>query len=87
MVVLTKRDYEMIAEIAKRSEKMGIGYGDRISRLMDIEFAYEKFNLRLADLAKADALNFTHDFCGIQARIDRPNKKWLDDGFIPRFAQ
>ena len=81
-----KEDYTLIAKIAERSEKMNIGFGNRISRLMDIEFAHEKFNLRLTDFLNTDDLNFAHDFNGIQSRIDRRATKWIDDCFVPRFA-
>jgi hypothetical protein len=79
-------NFEMIVEIAKRSEDMGIGTGERITRIMDIELAHEKFNLDLEKFLNADGLNFTHDFISIQANIDRPKKVWKDEFFLPRFA-
>jgi len=83
----TKEEFEIIAKIAERSEKMGIGFGDRLTRLIDIEFAHEHFNLKLEQFLNGSNLDFSHDFCGIQSRIDRPNKKWTDDLFLPRFAE
>jgi len=81
------KDLAVIVKIAERSETMKIGGGDRLSRLMDLDFAHEKFDLRLADFLKADDLNFAHDFIGIQKRISRASSIWNDDGFVPRFAR
>lgn len=75
-------------EIIDRATKIGIVVYDRLSALMDIESADNKFNLRLDDWLEADKFNFTHDFIGIRENINRsagfPAK---DFGmFIPRFA-
>ena len=83
---MTKQDYETISLIIDRSEEMGIGFGDRITRFMDIEFAHKEFNLRLEEFLNAKDFDFVHDFCGIQKSIDRRNLKWNDDCFVPRFT-
>lgn len=82
-----RQELELIAEIAKRSENIGVGFGDRLCRLMDIEFAHEKFNLDLQGFLNASDFDFAHDFNGIQARIIRATKTWNDDCFVPRFAR
>jgi hypothetical protein len=81
-----KEDLDKILLIVKRSEKMHFGYGDRLTRFMDIEFAHEKFNLDLDGFLNADEFNFCHDFLGIQEGINRPAHKWENDLFVPRFA-
>lgn len=82
----SKDEFELIVEIAKRSEEMDIGYGPRITRLMDIDFANEHIGLRLEDMLSSKDPDFAHDFLGIQNHIDRPNQRWIDDLWVPRFA-
>lgn len=84
---MKKDEMNLVVEIAKRSESMIVGAGDRLTRIMDIEFAHEKFNLDLERFLKAEPFDFTHDFCGIQSHIDREKKVWTDDLFLPRFAR
>ncbi len=83
---VSNEDFLTIAKIAERSEKMKVGFGERITRIMDLEIAHEKFNLKLEEFLGAEDMDFIHDFCGIQERIDRYNKKWEDEFFLPRFA-
>lgn len=64
---------------------MGILAFDKMSLLMDLEVATEKFNLRLEELSNADAFNFAHDICGIQNNINRVTKEF-ENFFIPRFS-
>ena len=80
-----KERFEMTVKIVERAENMGIGIGDRITRIMDIEFADKEFHLRLDEFLNADEENFCHDFCGIQAHMDRKACK-MSDLFVPRFA-
>lgn len=80
-----KERFMMYVKVAERSEQLGIGYGDRFTRIMDIEHADNQFNLRLDDFIKADDINFVHDFCGIQASIDRSTGV-IGKCFLPRFA-
>ena len=75
----------LYAKIAKRSETLGVGHGDRWSRFLDIENADHQFNLRLEDFLKADDHNFAHDFIGIQANLNRLTGK-IENCFVPRFA-
>jgi hypothetical protein len=81
-----KDTYVVIINIVKRSEQMGVGAGDSMTRLMDIEFAHERFSLKLDAFLAANDVDFAHDFCGIQNCIDRGNKQWTDELFRPRFA-
>lgn len=61
--------------------------GERLSLLMDIESADEKFNLRLEEWLAADDFNFIHDLYGIMDHIVRDKFQADDFGFfVPRFA-
>ena len=77
------------AYIMCRATAMGLMTPDEdVDRMMDIESADRKFNLRLNEWMEADDFNFMHDFVGIVRNIDRskgfPGK---DFGFfLPRFA-
>ena len=86
--VFMKERYKKYVAICERAENMGISKSDRTSSLMDIESADLKFNLRLDEWLKADDYNFTHDFLGIYANIDReggfPAKNF--GFFVPRFS-
>ena len=74
-----------ILAIANRAVKEGLNFHDRLSLIMDLELAHEKFNLRLDELLNADKFNFAHDIRGIQQHIDRRNKEFVDC-FVPRYA-
>ena len=79
--------YGMYVEIAKRAEESGLYTGERLSLLMDIESADEKFNLRLEEWLAADDFNFIHDLYGIMDHIVRVKFPADDFGFfVPRFA-
>lgn len=80
-----KERFEKTIKIIERAEAMGIGIGDRITRILDMENADKEFNLRLDEFLNADDTNFIHDFCGIQAHMDRKNMK-MGDCFVPRFS-
>lgn len=75
----------LIARICTRAENMGIQRGSRVTAMMDVELAADRFKLRLNDWLNADAFNFAHDFIEIQNHIDRVNKTF-DNRFLPRFA-
>ncbi len=78
--------YEMYVKICERAEKQGYD-GERMSLLMDIESADEKFNLRLEEMLEADDVNFAHDINGIIENIVRDTFPATDFGlFVPRFA-
>lgn len=84
---MDKERYQKYVEIAKRTENENLYSGERISLLMDIENADQKFHLRLDDWLKADEFNFTHDLYGIMNNINRTEFPAIDFGlFIPRFA-
>ena len=84
---MDKERYQKYVEIAKRAENEGLYNKERISLLMDIESADQKFHLRLDDWLKADAFNFAHDLYGITNNINRNEFPAIDFGlFIPRFA-
>lgn len=74
--------------VARAEAQMGRKYAglSRLSLLMDIELADQKFHLRLKDWLESDELNFTHDWNGIHNHIDR-QKKVFDKTFVPRFAE
>nr|DAF44911.1 MAG TPA: hypothetical protein [Siphoviridae sp. ctCIv11] len=84
---MDKERYQKYVEIAKRAENEGFYSGERISLLMDIESADQKFNLRLDDWLNADEFNFAHDLYGIMNNINRTEFPATDFGlFVPRFA-
>lgn len=77
------------ADIMVRATMMGLmEESEDVDRMMDIESADIKFNLRLDDWLKADDFNFAHDFLGIRDSIDRNNGFPAKDFglFVPRFA-
>lgn len=84
---MDKERYKKYVEIAKRAENEGLYDGERITLLMDIESADQKFHLRLDDWLMADKSNFTHDLYGIINNINRTKFPATDFGlFVPRFA-
>ena len=74
--------------IMLRATLMGLMEKEQATdRMMDIESADLKFNLRLKDWYNADDFNFAHDFIGIRHNIVRnefPSKEF--GFFVPRFA-
>lgn len=80
-----KQRFDLIMKIVDRAEEMGLIALDRLTLSIDLEFADNKFDLRLDDLLNADNFNFSHDIVGIQNNIDRWNEK-MDETFVPRFA-
>lgn len=78
------------AAIMGRATVMGLMKEDEdIDRMMDIESADIKFNLRLDDWLEADNFNFAHDFLGIRDSINREKGFPAKDFglFVPRFAR
>lgn len=76
-------------EIMLRATVLGLMQeSEAIDRMMDIESADRKFNLRLDDWLAADNFNFWHDFTGIVTYINRDNGFPATDFgfFVPRFA-
>lgn len=79
---------EKYADIMVRATTMGLmDESQATDRMMDIESADLKFNLRLDDWLNADDFNFAHDFYGIRDNIVRDKFPSNDFGyFVPRFA-
>ena len=76
------------ADVMVRATVMGLMKPDEdVDRMMDIESADLKFNLRLDDWLKADEFNFAHDLYGIINNIVRNDFPVTNFGyFIPRFS-
>lgn len=77
------------AAIMVRATVLGLMQeSEAVDRMMDIESADRKFNLRLDDWLAADNFNFAHDFIGIRDNINRGNGFPATDFgfFVPRFA-
>ena len=85
---MTKERTRKYIEIIDRATKIGIPVHDRLSALMDIESADNKFNMRMDEWLEADDFNFAHDFVGIRENIDRSTGFPAKDFglFVPRFA-
>lgn len=75
-------------DILVRATVLGLMNRDEATdRMMDIESADLKFNLRLDDWFASDDFNFAHDFAGIVNNIVRKRFPSEDFGhFVPRFA-
>ena len=83
-----KKRRSKYADIMVRATVMGLmNTSEDVDRMMDIESADLKFNMRLDDWIKADDFNFAHDFLGIRDNIVRNEFPSKDFGFfVPRFA-
>lgn len=82
---MKKERLERIIEIAKKAEGMGLLGFSRLTLIMDLKLADEKFDLDLHELINADDMNFSHDIVEIQNNVDRENKEF-ENYFLPRFA-
>lgn len=82
-----KRHYKY-ADIMGRATAMGLMKEEEgIDRMMDIESADKKFNMRLDEWLESDEFDFAHDFIGIRDNIVRDDFPAIDFGFFtPRFA-
>lgn len=77
------------ASILARATVLGIMSKEEFTdRMMDVESADEKFNLRLDDWMEAGKFDFAHDFFGIIENINREDGFPATDFglFVPRFA-
>lgn len=77
------------ADVMVRATVMGLMKPDEdVDRMMDIESADKKFNMRLDEWLNADDFNFTHDFYGIVNNINREKGFPATDFgfFVPRFS-
>lgn len=84
-----KKRHSKYADIMCRATVMGLMREEEdVDRMMDIESADRKFNLRLDDWLNADYFNFAHDFVGIRDNINRGDGFPATDFgyFIPRFV-
>lgn len=78
-------EFKTIVAIVERAEKCGIAHSNRITNILDMEFANKQFHIRLDDMLHANQLDFSHDFCGIQANMNRDTCR-VENFFVPRFA-
>jgi hypothetical protein len=84
-----KKRKRMYVDILCRATVMGLMTPiESTDRMMDIESADRKFNLRLDEWYAASDFNFAHDFYGIIDNINRESGFPATDFglFIPRFA-
>ena len=81
-----------ICEIAEEryGKEMCDRFGNRVSRLMDLQFADDEFNLRLDELIntinEGNEYEFTHDVFGIWRESDRSTYPATFGFFVPRFS-
>ena len=90
---MKKDNLTKCVKICERAEEMCFGkewvnacYGNRMSRMMDLESAVEQFNLRLDELLEADDENFSHDVFGIWRESNRETYPATFELFVPRFS-
>lgn len=87
---MNKDDFMKCSQICERAEKdYPIDcdrFGDRLSRMMDLQSAADLFNLRLDDLLKADEENFFHDVFGIWRESRRETYPCTFGLFVPRYT-
>lgn len=85
----TKQEMLLISLIADRALKMAVKYDcpyeDKLSAVLDIEYAHKQVPMRLRELLEADDFNFSHDVFGIRRHMNRDKCK-LEGSFLPRFA-
>jgi len=79
---------DLIMKIVDRGWECGISkhYTDKLSMMMDIDFANRDCPLKLKELLTADDGNFYHDIIGIRNNLNRKTKK-LENCFLPRYAK
>jgi len=82
----TKETLDLKLKIITRAENMGIAANhSRATNVLDLDHACEQFTMRLADWLAADDFDFCHDWCGIQANMNRQTGR-IENLFAPRFA-
>ena len=84
-----RKRHSKYVDIMLRATVLGLMQeSEATERMMDIESADRKFNLRLEDWMEADNFNFANDFVGIRNNINRENGFPATDFglFVPRFA-
>jgi len=82
-----KEQFKICMKIANRAEKENLFMfdDDKLSLILDLECAINKFDLKLNDLLNTDNINFAHDIYGIQNNLNRQTKEF-ENYFVPRFA-
>lgn len=81
----TKEKMELYAKICEKAEQKGYK-GQRITLMMDLESADERFNLRLEEMLADDGYDFVHDINGIIQNADRESFPASFGFFVPRYA-
>ena len=88
---MNKERFIKLVAICERAEReyptITKWYGERVSRLMDLQSADKEFNLRLDEFLNADEENFCHDVFGIWKESDRSTFPCTFGLFVPRFAE
>ena len=88
---MDKDRFLKLVKICERAEKEApetiAMFGDRMSRMMDLESADKQFNLRLDELLEADDENFFHDVIGIWKESNRRTYPCTFGMFVPRFSR
>ena len=72
-------------KIVKRAESLGVDYGDRLTRMMDIEVAHNTNPLNLEEMLNGDDSDFLHDILGIATNLNRETGE-IENCFSPRFS-
>lgn len=83
-------NFSMVVAACKRAEALedqsGLPRTNRMTRVMDLEFADRCIPMDWEALLGADDYTFAHDVFGITRHMDRAGKV-LADGFVPRCAK
>lgn len=84
----SREERKLAHEIALRAKRSGLLHGySLVHAEMDLIATHANgCPMDFARLLSSDDFNFTHDFCGIKAKLDRGTGK-LVDCFVPRFAK
>lgn len=64
----------------------GNPYGDRMTRMMDLEAVHQELDMDWRGLLDAKDGDFMHDLCGIHGHMDRSTGT-LSDCFCPRYTR
>lgn len=92
MIMDKKERFLKLIKICERAEKeckdfnLDAAFGKRVSRMMDLQSADERFNLRLDEFLEADNVDFYHDVFGIWGESSRETYPCTFGLFVPRFA-
>ena len=87
---MNKERFIKLISICERAEReyptITKWYGERVSRMMDLQSADEEFNLRLDEFLNAHEENFAHDVFGIWRESNRETYPCTFGFFVPRFS-